>query len=77
VLVADDDPLIVATLGHVLHSAGFDVAEVFDGASALEACIRLTPALAIVDYAMPGSNGVELARMIALQTAVPVMFLSA
>ena len=77
VLVADDDPLIVATLGHVLRAAEFEVAEVFDSASALEAYIRLTLALAIIDYAMPGSNGVELARLITTRTSVPVMFLSA
>lgn len=77
VLVADDDPLIVTTIAHTLRSNEFDVASAFDGASALEACIRMRPALAIVDYSMPGMSGVELARLIAQRTAVPVMFLSA
>ena len=77
ILVADDDPLIVATLGYVLRAADFAVAEAFDSASALDACISLSPALAVIDYSMPGMNGVELARQIAAQTSVPVLFLSA
>jgi AmiR/NasT family two-component response regulator len=77
VLVADDDPLIVATLGHGLRAAGFDVFEAFDGPSALDACVAHNPSLAIIDYAMPGPNGVEMARLIAARTSVPVIFLSA
>jgi response regulator NasT len=77
ILVADDDPLIVTTLAHVLRTNHFEVASAFDSASALEACTTLKPALAIIDYSMPGMNGIELARSIAERTAVPVMFLSA
>ena len=77
ILIADDDPLIVATLGHVLRKAEFEVIEACDSASAFAACIEQKPALAIIDYAMPGSNGVELAQLIAGQTGVPLMFLSA
>ncbi len=77
ILVADDDPLIVATLGHALRSEDFDVLEAFDSAGALEICIGKAPSLAIIDYSMPGTNGVELAHLIAEKTTVPVMFLSA
>jgi response regulator NasT len=77
VLLADDDPLIVATLGHVLKSAGYDVLEAYDSGAALAACIEFRPTLAIIDYGLPGTNGVELARLIAERTSVPVMFLSA
>ncbi len=77
ILVADDDPLIVATLSQGLRSAGFDVIEAFDTASALKACIEHSPALAILDYRMPDSNGIELAAAIGAQTGVPVIFLSA
>ncbi len=77
ILVADDDPLIVVTLGQGLRAAGFDVLEARDSTSALEACTQHNPALALLDYAMPGLTGVELARLIATRTSVPVMFLSA
>jgi response regulator NasT len=77
VVVADDDPLIVATLSHALRAAGFEVVEATNAASAFDACVENSPVLAIVDYSMPGANGVELARRIANETVVPVMFLSA
>jgi len=77
VLVADDDPLIVATVGHGLREAKFDVLEAFDSSSALAACIAHKPSLAVIDYAMPGYGGLELARFISTQTDVPLIFLSA
>ncbi|MEJ1961682.1 MAG: response regulator [Gammaproteobacteria bacterium] len=77
VLIADDDPLIVATLGHALRAADFEVIEAHNAASAFDACVAHSPALAIVDYSMPGANGVELASRVANETAVAVIFLSA
>ena len=77
VLLADDDRLIVATLGQRLRAAGYEVLEAFDGPSALEACTTLSPDLAIIDHSMPGMSGVELARAIASSTSTPVIFLSA
>jgi two-component system, response regulator PdtaR len=76
ILVADDDPRIVTSLGRVLRAAGFDVLEAFDAASALELCSTRAVSVAIVDYAMPGMNGIEFARINASRTAVPVIFLS-
>jgi AmiR/NasT family two-component response regulator len=77
VLLADDDRLIVATLGQRLRAAGYEVLEAFDGPSALKACMTLSPDLAIIDHSMPGMSGVELARAIASSTNTPVIFLSA
>ena len=76
-LLADDDRLIVATLGQRLRAEGYEVLEAFDGASALAACTAARPDLAIVDHSMPGLNGVELARALASSTDVAVIFLSA
>ena len=77
VLVADDDPLIVATLGQCLRGAGYQVLEAFDGPAALAAAVSARPDLAILDHSMPGMNGVELARALAASTTIPVIFLSA
>jgi len=77
VLLADDDRLIVATLGQRLRAAGYEVLEAFDGPSTLETCMTLNPDLAIIDYSMPGMSGVEIARAIASSTNTPVIFLSA
>lgn len=77
VLVADDDPLIVATLGQRLRSAGYRILQAFDGPAALAAATDGHPDLAIIDHAMPGMNGVEVTRALALSTTIPVIFLSA
>jgi two-component system, response regulator PdtaR len=77
ILIVDDDRLIVATMSRGLRAAGFRVIEAFDSAGALQLCNEHHPALAIVDYKMPGSTGVELARLIAEHTSAPVIFLSA
>jgi AmiR/NasT family two-component response regulator len=77
VLVADDDRLIVATLGQRLRGAGYEVIEAFDGPSALAACASAQPDLAVIDHSMPGMTGVEVARALAASGGVPVIFLSA
>jgi AmiR/NasT family two-component response regulator len=76
ILVADDDKVIVTCLARVLRQAGFDVLEAFDAVTALELCSSHSVSVAIVDYGMPGMNGIEFARLNATQTAVPVIFLS-
>lgn len=63
VLVADDSATIRALLGSSLSAWGFDVVEAKDGEQAwavLEA--PDAPKLAIVDWEMPGLDGVELCR---------------
>ncbi len=77
VLVADDDNLIVAALARGLRAAGFDVLEAFDGAGALEILTSRKVSVAIIDYSMPGTDGLELARLSAAKTSVPIIFLSA
>ncbi|HVW67415.1 MAG TPA: response regulator [Steroidobacteraceae bacterium] len=77
VLLADDDRLIVATVGQTLRAGGYEVLEAFDGPTALAICKTQHPDLAILDHSMPGMSGVELARALASSTGVPVIFLSA
>ena len=77
VLVADDDPLALAALGRGLRAAQLDLLEAPDSLSALTACVESSPSLAVIGYPLRGSHGVELARLIATQTSVPFIFLSA
>jgi sigma-B regulation protein RsbU (phosphoserine phosphatase) len=68
-LVADDDPVTAAALAGSLRRWNFDVTVAHDGASAWTA-IRgePQPSLAIVDWVMPGVDGLELCRRIRLDT---------
>lgn len=77
VLIADDDALIVATIGESLRRAGYKVTEAFDGAAALQICQSQKPSIAIIDHSMPTMSGLELARRVSEDGDVAVIFLSA
>ena len=64
VVIADDEPLARERLRALLsHHADVEVvAEAGDGRAALEACAAHDPALVLLDIAMPGMDGLEVAR---------------
>ena len=49
VLVVDDDDDIADSIGDVLRGGGYEVQQVGDGHSALEAATRVRPALMLLD----------------------------
>ena len=69
VLVVDDERLIADTMMQILKRAGFDAWCAYDGRSALEMAVQITPDHIITDIVMPGMNGVELA--IEIRNALP------
>ncbi len=75
-LLVDDEPIIVATIADGLRRAGFDVTTAAATASAIEIARQAKFALAILDYAMPGENGLTAASLLA-GLRQPFMFLSA
>ena len=76
-LLADDDRLILSTLGQGLRDAGYEILEATDGKAAVHICEISQPDLAILDIRMPGMSGVEAARLIREKTKTPFIFLSA
>jgi CheY-like chemotaxis protein len=62
VLVADDNADARESLSFLLRLLGYDVAEAEDGPAALAAARSFRPDAAILDLAMPGMDGLELAR---------------
>jgi DNA-binding NarL/FixJ family response regulator len=78
-LLVDDDPSIQAALAALLDDAGFTiVATARDGVEGLALATALRPDVAVVDYRMPGMNGIELAgRIRASSAATRVVMLSA
>ena len=76
-LIADDDRLILSTLGQGLRDAGYEILEASDGSAAVHLCETAQPDLAVLDVRMPGMSGVEAARQIRQHTNVPFIFLSA
>ena len=60
VLVADDEVHIREVISYKLQSAGLEVIMARDGREALELAKSESPDLLIVDYQMPGLNGLEV-----------------
>jgi CheY-like chemotaxis protein len=79
ILVADDEPAVLALIERVLRNAGYGVIGVPSGPEALDAAIgRLDDlALLVTDAIMPGMAGLELARLLRLERPnLPVLFVS-
>jgi DNA-binding response OmpR family regulator len=64
VLVADDEPSMVAMLSSHLRSKGYTVLEASDGDQALELAHEHLPNLVLLDVMMPGMSGWEVCRKI-------------
>ncbi len=65
ILVVDDDPAVLACYGRLLHRAGHVVETAPGGESALTRLGGDSPFdVVILDYRMPGMDGMELLRRI-------------
>jgi DNA-binding NtrC family response regulator len=64
ILVVDDEPDFVETLGELLNATGFSADTTTDPANALERIARGDYALLIADLVMPGLDGMELLRRV-------------
>lgn len=63
-MIADDDPVSCRLLEATLHQWGHDVRVTTDGEAAWQALQADTPALAILDWIMPGLDGLEVCRRV-------------
>jgi DNA-binding response OmpR family regulator len=79
ILIADDEPDLVATLADLLEDEGHRVLRARDGAAALAAAARDRPDHVLTDQMMPGLTGAELAAYLRARPglAVPVILMSA
>ncbi|MFC4911532.1 response regulator [Actinomadura gamaensis] len=65
VVIADDQALVRTGFGMILTAAGIDVvAEVEDGARAVEAVRALRPDVVLMDIQMPGLDGLTATRRV-------------
>lgn len=66
VLIVDDDELVRESTAHMLEQLGYRIVQAGSGGAALEILdSRRKLDLLVVDFAMPGMNGVELAKLAA------------
>jgi two-component system OmpR family response regulator len=67
ILVVDDEPEIRELLGLTLAAEGWLVEEAASGPEALERCRRESFDIVVLDYLMPGMNGLDVARRLLLE----------
>lgn len=80
VLIADDDPDILALVTFKVKQAGYTLITATDGAAALAAARETPPDLAVLDVSMPRMSGLEVCRELRADPAtkkVPVLLLTA
>jgi DNA-binding response OmpR family regulator len=80
ILVVDDDPKIVRLVRTYLERDGFRVISAADGAAALQAIERESPALVVLDLMLPELDGRAVIRAVrrdADADATPILVLSA
>jgi DNA-binding response OmpR family regulator len=63
-ILADDDPMMQSLLRLLLEQRGHEVVSVGDGVAAWEAHGRLHAPLIVLDWQMPGLDGIEVCRRI-------------
>ena len=77
VLVVDDEPVVRDVLTRYLTHEGFEVDAAADGHAALCAIEARAPSVIVLDLMLPRLSGLELLRLVRLESTVPVIILSA
>jgi len=77
VLVVDDEPRIAAIAADYLRHAGYSVLTAGDGPEALALARAKRPDLVVLDLGLPRLGGLEVARTLRAETAVPIVMLTA
>ncbi len=76
ILIADDDALTRRLLEKMLEKAGYEVIAVENGRKALQSLSGTNgPRLALLDWLMPGLNGVEVCREIRRHSEYPYAYI--
>src|SRR5437899_3036161 len=77
ILVVDDEPRIVQLVRDYLEHGGFTVLTASDGPSALRSARTGRPDLVVLDLGLPGIDGLDVARSLRRDGAVPIIMLTA
>ena len=77
VLIAEDERDLSNLLRRHLEDEGHRVLQAFDGQAALDGVERERPDLLILDWMLPRLDGLEVARRVRRQSAIPILMLTA
>jgi two-component system response regulator MprA len=77
ILVVDDDPKITSALRRALAYEGYNVLVAGDGPSALQQSRERLPDLVVLDWMLPGMDGIAVLQRLQAGGAPPVLMLTA
>jgi two-component system response regulator MprA len=77
ILIIEDDPAILKVLQRGLAYEGYAVDVATDGRSGLNLAHDHHPDLVILDWMLPGMDGLEVCRRLRLQGGLPILMLTA
>ena len=80
ILIADDDPDILALVSFRLERAGYAVVQALNGAEAVQVALARRPDLAVLDVMMPRIDGYEATRQLRQHeetSRMPIILLTA
>jgi DNA-binding response OmpR family regulator len=77
VLVVDDEPVVRDVLGRYLTREGFSVREAQDGEQALASIRAEAPQVVVLDLMLPRLSGLDVLKLVRLESDLPVIILSA
>jgi DNA-binding response OmpR family regulator len=80
IMVVDDEPDILFTVGQMLELSGYEVIRAIDGKDCLNKLCKMTPDLVLLDIMMPEMSGWDVAAKIKENPSwcnIPIVFLTA
>ena len=80
ILIAGDDPDILALVSFRLERAGYEVVQARNGEEAVQVALARRPDLAVIDVMMPRTDGYEATRQLRQQeetSRMPIILLTA
>ena len=77
ILIIDDDPKLIDMLRRTLAYEGYRVLTAADGHEALAKAQVERPDLIVLDWLMPGLDGIEVTRRLRAADATPILMLTA
>ncbi len=76
VLCVDDCPDVARSTADLLALSGCDARACYDGPTALAVAAAFRPDVCVLDLAMPGMGGIELANQLRAQAAYPLQLIA-
>jgi two-component system response regulator MprA len=77
VLIVDDDQKVLEMLRRTLAYDGYTVLTAADGQAALQVAQEQRPDLVVLDWRMPGLDGIEVAQRLKAADGTPILMLTA